>query len=161
MCGDVNENQKHPHVRGEDTIRAASLYLRRETPPRAWGRLYTLLLQSFLRRNTPTCVGKTRPFVRIHSSGEKHPHVRGEDNLRKNVRQRNGETPPHAWGRRKPPLEISPLLRNTPTCVGKTHSLPNSLIMKWKHPHMRGEDSFMAGDMLCALETPPHAWGRH
>ena len=51
-------------------------------------------------------------------------------------------------------------MRNTPTCVGKTQRKTAALTLRKKHPHVRGEDSFMAGDMLCALETPPRAWGR-
>ncbi len=32
------------------------------------------------------------------------------------------------------------LLRNTPTCVGKTEKRDNSYLNEKKHPHMRGED---------------------
>ena len=32
------------------------------------------------------------------------------------------------------------LLRNTPTCVGKTDSARAAMEMREKHPHVRGED---------------------
>ena len=70
---------KHPHVRGEDAIRARSLHSGDETPPRAWGRLQVSYYNISMDRNTPTCVGKT--FYRLSGNPKvmKHPHVRGED----------------------------------------------------------------------------------
>ena len=32
-----------------------------------------------MRRNTPTCVGKTQDFRRVEIVQKKHPHVCGED----------------------------------------------------------------------------------
>lgn len=48
-----------PYVRGEDNAKTGQARPERETPPRAWGRLYV-----------PSC---------LCASMEKHPHVRGED----------------------------------------------------------------------------------
>ena len=52
------------------------------------------------------------------------------------------------------------LTRNTPTGVGKTHSihLPQSELKK--HPHGRGEDWGHVEMCLYTKETPPRAWGR-
>ena len=71
--------EKHPHVRGEDLGNKPGRELTVETPPRAWGRRWGFRMGGRGKRNTPTCVGKTRfpkwkPFVE-----QKHPHVRGED----------------------------------------------------------------------------------
>ena len=140
MCGDVNENQKHPHVRGEDTIRAASLYLRRETPPRAWGRHVHSCAFIPLVRNTPTCVGKTICEKMYGNAMEKHPHVRGEDPPTSCPAASLLETPPRAWGRPLLTNMVGAELGNTPTCVGKTDCILVELAHARKHPHVRGED---------------------
>ena len=94
--------EKHPHVRGEDLVGYLRTLSLQETPPRAWGRPRKALEWTGGARNTPTCVGKTQ-----HESGSfyprrKHPHVRGEDVFRATGRALLLETPPRAWGRRKP-----------------------------------------------------------
>ena len=71
--------QKHPHVRGEDLCISYCWNYAIETPPRAWGRLLLLSLVYNTTRNTPTCVGKTRPRPTSRPRPWKHPHVRGED----------------------------------------------------------------------------------
>ena len=50
-----------------------------ETPPRAWGRLTTVVTKLYIHRNTPTGVGKTSCMSCIASALRKHPHGRGED----------------------------------------------------------------------------------
>ena len=116
------KRRKHPHVRGEDGLGRQSQTCRAETPPRAWGRRRYSAQQHPFARNTPTCVGKTKTSKRGPSALKKHPHVRGEDDSIPLPPPPVEETPPRAWGR--PVSDCSPLarLRNTPTCVGKTHS---------------------------------------
>ena len=53
--------EKHPHVRGEDYGAGTEHNRISETPPRAWGRLRRKSTDTTETRNTPTCVGKTRP----------------------------------------------------------------------------------------------------
>ena len=66
--------------------------------------------------------------------------MRGEDETLREGFELAKETPPHAWGR--PPLLHARLYRgrNTPTCVGKTGDDKQVVALRWKHPHMRGED---------------------
>ena len=91
---------KHPHVRGEDYSIMILERAKRETPPRAWGRL------------PKACACRARTW--------KHPHVRGEDAATMRVAPNHAETPPRAWGRRYT-LTPTPISEgNTPTCVGKT-----------------------------------------
>ncbi len=93
------------------------------------------------RGNTPTGVGKT---PKEHTSGtpaEKHPHGRGEDRAAGRVMNWLLETPPRAWGRRDIATQKGISHRNTPTGVGKTVQWQSSMMLKWKHPHGRGEDS--------------------
>ena len=71
-------------------------------------------------RNTPTCVGKTSDLEGMELAMQKHPHMRGEDSFRLEVRKKASETPPHAWGRQLIDGTLSLKDGNTPTCVGKT-----------------------------------------
>ena len=91
--------EKHPHGRGEDESSLERIYGGRETPPRAWGRprMPEQLRSDF--GNTPTGVGKTIGAVLIVIAIEKHPHGRGEDNIKPDTGYPAIETPPRAWGR--------------------------------------------------------------
>ena len=92
-------------------------------------------------RNTPTCVGKTGAHRGGASKTQKHPHVRGEDNIDGCRVGTETETPPRAWGRPRRVRPLSVKMRNTPTCVGKTNGAMVTHLLK--------------------PETPPRAWGRH
>ena len=59
LCRYGDLKRKHPHVRGEDWRRAFLSSSERETPPRAWGRRSPHGSMTTVKRNTPTCVGKT------------------------------------------------------------------------------------------------------
>ena len=51
--------QKHPHARGEDGLTVVAPSGRGETPPRTWGRPFSVTRQKRSSGNTPTHVGKT------------------------------------------------------------------------------------------------------
>ena len=152
--------QKHPHVRGEDFSTASVWDTPSETPPRAWGRLRDTPDLACRLRNTPTCVGKTRQAKRVDRQLEKHPHVRGEDQILSLIAHFPGETPPRAWGRRSTLAPIKEIARNTPTCVGKTGDTVLLPDQAGKHPHVRGEDPGQETGLGQIVETPPRAWGR-
>ncbi len=131
---------KHPHGRGEDLLVADGREVAEETPPRAWGR-HLLQCDFYIAfRNTPTGVGKTKPLLLFVALPRKHPHGRGEDGKNAVRRSDSAETPPRAWGRRCGDIQINKRCGNTPTGVGKTRLVPNSLKLCQKHPHGRGED---------------------
>ena len=100
-CSPVNVdiNQKHPHVRGEDGAPPKVGLFSVETPPRAWGRPPPQKDQKRHQGNTPTCVGKTAQEAGISRLAWKHPHVRGEDVANIFKQFSAVETPPRAWGR--------------------------------------------------------------
>ena len=131
-----------------------------ETPPRAWGRLEWFVSNTVHKRNTPTCVGKTKRVFYTTLPHQKHPHVRGEDGLSYRNRLIEAETPPRAWGRPAFIRALSHHLRNTPTCVGKTYCSPLAAEYRRKHPHVRGEDNMSPTRIVMCVETPPRAWGR-
>ena len=112
--------EKHPHVRGEDTLWRLETAMNLETPPRAWGRRSRRGCAHDPHGNTPTCVGKTRWSNSTHPRGKKHPHVRGEDIPPPARAPPATETPPRAWGRQYQNDAQEVHGRNTPTCVGKT-----------------------------------------
>ena len=147
-------------MRGEDPNVNAPVSCRRETPPRAWGRLLALCWPLVGPGNTPTCVGKTIRRAADDRNIEKHPHVRGEDPAPWLQRSPAKETPPRAWGRPKEGSACQSQAGNTPTCVGKTESSAIPACMSWKHPHVRGEDGVSRNRRLLRKETPPRAWGR-
>ena len=112
--------EKHPHGRGEDKPRIRASVRLRETPPRAWGRLFMRVSPWASAGNTPTGVGKTWRKRWRWDCPRKHPHGRGEDLAPTKARRGRWETPPRAWGRRLAPWFIAAIIRNTPTGVGKT-----------------------------------------
>ena len=115
--------KKHPHVRGEDPIRHKSTFDK--------------------IGNTPTCVGKTNSVLSVCGIMAKHPHVRGEDVYSDSDLAHNKETPPRAWGRLHTLHGKASYFRNTPTCVGKTGFHPSRTSYVKKHPHVRGEDTYL------------------
>ncbi len=54
------QDQKHLHVRGEDSVAGIGSVSRRETPPRAWRRQSSEVLTYMDSGNTSTCVEKTK-----------------------------------------------------------------------------------------------------
>ena len=91
---------------------------------------------------------------------QKHPHARGEDNKKIHEKKSHGETPPRTWGRHAAVVLKTGEPRNTPTHVGKTRSGSHWVAFQKKHPHARGEDGFLHGDLRFHPETPPRTWGR-
>ena len=91
-------------------------------------------------RNTPTCVGKTISVPDPVLVDMKHPHVRGENSRAKRDKRKHIETPPRAWGKPSSKPINQKIIRNTPTCVGKTQQCCRTLDEKEKHPHVRGEN---------------------
>ena len=68
-------------MRGEDPMEGLFKGLAKETPPHARGRLEPEILQGGSVGNTPACAGKTLTALQSKSFEEKHPRMRGEDNL--------------------------------------------------------------------------------
>ncbi len=110
--------------------------------------------------NTPTCVGKTFHIFRAECFCQKHPHLRGEDLLPVLPRSLQKETPPPAWGRPNWVFLNVPALGNTPTCVGKTSSIAETRELSEKHPHLRGEDRFLAANPFAMPGNTPTCVGK-
>ena len=152
--------RKHPHVRGENEDADLQPEEGLETPPRAWGKPRRSKLDGGMRRNTPTCVGKTSAPAWRGWKRRKHPHVRGENFFAASMTSLLLETPPRAWGK----LTVEPAPHhpagNTPTCVGKTQTGVWTDDKSKKHPHVRGENPARGVTNKRTPETPPRAWGK-
>lgn len=94
--------------------------VRKETPPRMWGRRGDRAIGANETGNTPTHVGKTTPKIYRLQVSWKHPHACGEDKLMSGINRHTIETPPRMWGRLARRLQGGDELGNTPTHVGKT-----------------------------------------
>ena len=159
--------QVHPHMRGENGEEMVWSIAAEGTPPHAWGKRCSGQISRQSRRYTPTCVGKTSTAITPAAMLTVHPHMRGE-NLHASTSQHGADgTPPHAWGKLSDLFIVAPVLRYTPTCVGKTNAPAQQAGGIAVHPHMRGENSralrsvesvvwytpTCVGKTLCALHT--------
>jgi len=156
----ILSQEKHPHVHGEDYILFCIAIIDTETPPRAWGRRSFLNSTPITQRNTPTCMGKTYLLCTSQGVLQKHPHVHGEDIPFVADNGAKEETPPRAWGRLLDGRNSLSIMRNTPTCMGKTNFPHRPFLRSWKHPHVHGEDAQLLALRNLQAETPPRAWGR-
>ncbi len=150
-------------------------------PPRAWGRRGCCGFLSYLGRFTPTCVGTTCQGSTQYLKWAVYPHVRGDDLPIPFRLLSDHGLPPRAWGRRtgescpSGPPSVYPHVRGddpaqsgrssqrvrfTPTCVGTTVVVIESLPKQTVYPHVRGDDSRFYWFHRVLYGLPPRAWGR-
>ena len=91
-----------------------------ETSPPAWGKPPDIQVLGLEVGNIPTCVGKTVSVQPKTIADQKHPHLRGENEDARESITFKEETSPPAWGKLQTFIDYMSLLRNIPTCVGKT-----------------------------------------
>ena len=91
---------------------------------------------------------------------KKHPRLRGEDPLVREVADATQETPPPTRGRPNPSNPVSLLPRNTPAYAGKTDYAALFSRPSKKHPRLRREDRRAISFAARSLETPPLTRGR-
>ena len=127
-----------PHTRGERTFGAA-------VRP--------------LRRNIPSYAGRTRQCHRQSRMCEKHPRIRGENDIRQPLTQVISETSPHTRGEHRFGSDVSKASRNIPAYAGRTCWIPKSEEESRNHPRIRGENSLHVGWVCSAAETSPHTRG--
>ena len=131
----------HPHVRGADGSA--------EHGTQASGRFI------------PTCVGQTRLERARAPRAPVHPHVRGAD-VRICVagRVRNRFIPTCVGQTYVYPLMLANSFGSSPRAWGRRNRRPS---WRWEsavHPHVRGADSPLNPNPVCAIGSSPRAWGR-
>ena len=132
--------EKHPRLRGEDSLADLSGRLDGETPP--------------LTRGRPDGV-----IAKLHA-GQKHPRLRGEDIAADEGVGQGVETPPLTRGRREWDRYDRFSTRNPPAYAGKTRPSRFRTSIGGKHPRLRGEDWWSTYKRRVAWETPPLTRGR-
>ena len=152
----------HPRMRGEESPQAAGGFSESESPPRARGRVFRMVLLFTAIGITPACAGKRMtawllqslpaespprargrehflPVRRIEVGN--HPRVRGEESPRRRKKPgREEESPPRARGRALAPLVPYLRLGITPACAGKSQAKYARIFIRRNHPRVRGEE---------------------
>src|ERR1035438_648909 len=88
-----------------------------------------------------------------------HPHARGEHVTVTDAQLNFNGSPPRTWGTPRFFTEHQRLPRFTPTHVGNTFSLTNSLRSTAVHPHARGEHCLRQWLHGLCHGSPPRTWG--
>ena len=150
--------QKHPRLRGEDSLVFVPNGKGEETPPLTRGRLYSGVLGAEATGNTPAYAGKTPLNVLFAVMVWKHPRLRGEDLKAAKAFEKLSETPPLTRGRHEARRVVQLSFRNTPAYAGKTTALPSPACSPEKHPRLRGEDRSGRHEVVIANgNTPAYA----
>ena len=150
----------HPHMRGEDAVRAACNSWASGSPPHAWGRRSVVDSARLFGRFTPTCVGKTWGHGSAATLPAVHPHMRGEDGCPTASLGSPRGSPPHAWGRRLLQARRRGPGGSPPHAWGRLCLWPVSGNRMAVHPHMRGEDEIQMDDVVGALRFTPTCVGK-
>ena len=129
----------HPHPRGEAFKRYVGVMPVNGSPPPAWGSPCFVVDADALNRFTPTRVGKPCHHAGQHRGCTVHPHPRGEAKLVRLRRVLPNGSPPPAWGSRNATPQVVPVMRFTPTRVGKPEFRRGDGDAVAVHPHPRGE----------------------
>ena len=131
---------KHPRLRGEDPRSLQRCQRTPETPPLTRGRRRNRQDPERSSGNTPAYAGKTFHSVGENARPQKHPRLRGEDDLLEPCEVLPKETPPLTRGRPVTGAECAGFAGNTPAYAGKTEHGLRLRPSVGKHPRLRGED---------------------
>src|SRR5207248_3290682 len=112
-------------------------------------------------RFTPTRVGTTQALIKYHVGRSVHPHARGDNAMQHRMGERDGGSPPRAWGQRRRAATARPARRFTPTRVGTTPSSRAWASAMAVHPHARGDNADGPQRLARPGGSPPRAWGQH
>ena len=150
----------HPHRCGENINVDMVGGIFPGSPPQVWGKRHYKAVKGFLKRFTPTGVGKTCRLTRLTALTAVHPHRCGE-NMARCVRYGGLlGSPPQVWG--KPACDLSRRLRPrfTPTGVGKTDDVMLVFSGLEVHPHRCGENHQIDRRVAYDRGSPPQVWGK-
>ena len=114
------QDRKHPRIRGENG--SASPYPARsmETSPHTRGKPSGWVPFYSADGNIPAYAGKTSAVYRTRLPTQKHPRIRGENQVLGKTFPHPVETSPHTRGKRLSGPPFFSLRRNIPAYAGKT-----------------------------------------
>ena len=84
----------------------------------------------------------------------------GENERKSVTRFQHVGTSPRVWGKRAQEVLIPILVRNIPTCVGKTPRRSYRRSSRTEHPHVCGENSVRHSFSSSPFGTSPRVWGK-
>ena len=154
------EWKDHPRMRGEKPSSALSHLLVKGSPPHARGKVRRAGVDGRRMGITPACAGKRRMEAISCLSKKDHPRMRGEKGIARQDDANVAGSPPHARGKARKASRISPAVRITPACAGKSETGTNPAETVKDHPRMRGEKPSWASLPLRCRGSPPHARGK-
>ncbi len=146
-------------MRGEHATAGDQTVAVSGSSPHAWGTQSQRIDGDHVVRFIPTCVGNTPRIRRCRIQSAVHPHMRGEHLLKRQKRQENFGSSPHAWGTLAPLKTFFLWKRFIPTCVGNTIDKQVNTKTGAVHPHMRGEHLKHNPNENITSGSSPHAWG--
>ena len=111
-------------------------------------------------RTIPTCVGTTRDAESPGRNYPDHPHVRGDNFLKRAVSTGTSGPSPRAWGQHRARRMSFEQARTIPTCVGTTDGSAMFCGVPPDHPHVRGDNCGAKGSGKSQGGPSPRAWGQ-
>ena len=131
-----------------------------ETPPLTRGRPLDNGITGDNAGNTPAYAGKTARQRNHGRQRRKHPRLRGEDSSSAPLVGNATETPPLTRGRPKQVARDRLHNGNTPAYAGKTTISFVVILMRRKHPRLRGEDLYARHDLEAEFRNTPAYAGK-
>ncbi len=146
---------------GKTSVQEAAGQLPLGSPPRLWGKLFSVVWQFIQRRFTPTPVGKTQRFAILPRLWRgSPPRLWGKHWMGYATPARERFTPTPVGKTRIVVLTKYMGARFTPTPVGKTRSTSARELARTVHPHACGENT-IDDRMIERLDgSPPRLWGK-
>ena len=150
----------HPHACGDDEPATPSPVKVHGSPPRVWGRPYSVPATLAAQRFTPTRVGTTTSRPTRRRGAPVHPHACGDDKAAGRKSAASSGSPPRVWGRLREGRLVRASDRFTPTRVGTTRKLAVARPRARVHPQACGDDPRYPCAGSSAGGSPPRVWGR-
>ena len=114
-----NKPQKHPRIRGENSVTRNAHFANVETSPHTRGKLNGSDSNPRLARNIPAYAGKALALRFFLNWFWKHPRIRGESLSTVMSLALSMETSPHTRGKREPAADRVHDAGNIPAYAGK------------------------------------------
>ncbi len=129
----------HPHVHGELISTTHDVPFVAGSSPRAWGTLGERQRRFVFERFIPTCMGNSLRLNHPLTRTPVHPHVHGELDIAKRVKEADDGSSPRAWGTQDAEYRKESGYRFIPTCMGNSEVKCLLCEQFAVHPHVHGE----------------------
>ena len=134
-----NKPQKHPRIRGENSVTRNAHFANVETSPHTRGKLDPDTVLGLILGNIPAYAGKAHCRQGGNAQRQKHPRIRGESLIALLNICFLRETSPHTRGKLRTLGYIESKRGNIPAYAGKAKDRSRNMSRRKKHPRIRGE----------------------